>query len=195
MKKVLDDIKQQYNKRVIILTRFYFVLCSIALWLSGEGQNILGLIFAGIFLLLLVGTPMYCCIKDYRISNWKFLYVAREVCKVYWDNEQVKYDTLKFLFQEHKSELQPIRLKLKVEKETKTKLGINTVMPIILSCIAIYLGIISNFDLNQYNRAIIGYILLFIFCVVGCYLAIPSEYKNIDDYILFCIEDILEDRN
>jgi hypothetical protein len=196
MREIFEDVKKYYRLKVLIVEAACFFLCVIFLVFSDEGAEIGGLLLSGIFLFLLPCIPVCFYIMDRKIIKWQQLSFTRMICKVYWENEQKKYDSLIFLLNKYKtSELKATRLKLKVDKETKAKFGITNILPILLSCIAIYIGLASEFAVEQNYRAMSGYILLFIFCIVGYFILLPNEYKNTDDYILFCIEEILENKN
>lgn len=195
MEKILEDIKQYYNKRALVLPMVCFALSIVALICCNNGENKLWTYFAGIMLYLLAVTSIYYYNVDKSIEKGDCLFIGRKACKVYKKDERKKHDSLKIILHNYKDEeLKTVQVKLKVDKENDKKYGLPTILPISISCIAIIVALISKDSGPEEFISFEIYILLVIlFILVSC-TALPFLIYNLDDYILFCIEETLKDK-
>jgi len=196
MEKILEDIKQYYNKRALILPMVYFTLSIVALFCCNNGENKFWTYFAGIALCLLAVTSIYYYNVDKSIEKGDCLFIGRYACRVYKKDERKKYDSLKIILHNYKvEELKLLRIKIKVDNEKDKKYGLPYFLTIIISCSALFVTLVSKeLESEEFISFKIYMLLVIVLVYVSC-LILSLLYYNIDDYILFCIEESLEEKN
>ncbi|PPK76394.1 hypothetical protein BXY41_11884 [Lacrimispora xylanisolvens] len=195
MEKILKDIKQYNNTRALILPMVYFAFSIVALFCCNNGGNKYWTYFAGITLCLLAVTSIYYYNLDKSIEKGDCLSIGRNACRVYKKDKRKKYDSLKIILHDYKAEeLKLIRVKLKVDKEKDKKYGLPAFLPMTISCSALIVALVSK-DLGfEEFLSLKIYMLSVVLFVLVSYVILSLLYYNIDDYILFCIDESLEDK-
>lgn len=195
MEKILEDVKQYYSKRAMILPPIYLCIAIIALYFCEEGKNSLVLI-AGVMLFLLVATTIHYYRLDKRIERGECLFILRKICRVYKHNQKKKYKSLKLaLYKYEVEELKMIQVDLKVNKENDKKYGMVVYLPICVGIAALVGSFIPSperFNSNEDTPFLIMLIIM-LFVILVTSLKVVFNY-NTDDYILICIEDIINDK-
>lgn len=197
MEKIIkENIKRYFNKRAIVFSAVYFSLSIIMLFCCNNGKNIFWTVIAGIMLCLLVATQIYYYSIDKSIDKGDCLFIARKVCRVNKINERNKYDSLNTILRGYEvKELKMLQVKLIVSKEKDKRYGFPNALPIYISCIAIFVALVPIDAEPEKKISFAVNMMLLVFFIMITYIVLPLIYYNTDDYILFCIEKILENEN
>lgn len=128
-----------------------------------------------------------------RLEGCHIYDIACRVYKIYNDREQ-RYKILKAVLNEYEVEkLKALRLMLKASQEKSFLDNLYSATSVALSAMAVMISLMPN-DADPKSIIIFKVYMTFCLFIMGGWIVLASlVHSNSDKYILFCIEDILEE--
>jgi hypothetical protein len=193
MKDILDEIRYQYYNRTMLKSKICLMVGMVALVVYSCNRSKSSVFIIVCALILLLIFPLYFSVVEKRIRKNSIYDIARRVYKIYDDRDQ-RYILLKNVLSYYELiELKALRLKLKAEQGKGFMENMNASIPTCLTCMAILISLIPDNAKPEDFLDFKVFVLYIIFGVAALYLIVGLVHDNPDDYILNCIEEVLED--
>lgn len=191
MKDILDEIRYQYYIKTMLKSKICLMVGLIPLVVYCYNGNKSSLYIAGFVLALLLLFPLYFSLIEKKIRKNDIHDIARRVYKINADRCQ-KYILLKKVLSCYELvELKALRLKLRSNQGKGFSDSLNGSIGTSLACMALLVSLIpSNADPSDFFDFKV-FILFFIFVVGVLYLISGFTNNSTDDYILYCIEEVI----
>lgn len=193
MNDILDEIRYQYYNRTMLKSKICFMVGVISLAIYCFSRINQSFHIAILALAILIVFPLYFSVVEKRIKNKDLYDIACRVYKSYNDRDQ-RYKILKAVLNEYEVEkLKALHLMLKASQEKSFLDNLYTATSVALSAMAVMISLMPS---DADPKAIIIFKVYMIFClfIIGGWIILASlVHSNSDKYILFCIEDILEE--
>ncbi len=192
MKDILDEIRYQYYNRTMFKAKICLMIGVIALAVYCYNRNKSSAFVAGAALILMLIFPLYFSVVEKRIKRNDLYDIARRVYKINIDKDQRYMSLKKVLSYYELIELKALRLKLKAEQGKGFMENMNASVATGLTCMAILISLIPDNAKSEDFLDFKVFVLFVIFFVAASYFIGGFVHSNADEYILFCIEEVLE---
>ena len=192
MNDILDEIRYQYYNRTMFKSKICLMVGVIALAIYCFNRSDRSLSIAILALAFLIAFPIYFSVVEKRIRKNSIYDIARRVYKIYNDRDQ-RYKILITVLSAYEVEkLKALRLNLKSGQGKSLIDSLNGSIGTFLAGMALLVSLIPD-DAKQEDFLDFKVFILFCLFVVGVlYLIVVFLHDNPDEYILHCIEEVLE---
>ncbi len=192
MNDILDEIRYQYYNRTMLISKICLIVGMVALVVFCYNRSKSSVFIIGCTLILLLIFPLYFSVVEKKIIKNDIYDIARRVYKISNDRDQ-RYISLKNVLSCYELvELKALRLKIRSNQGKSFSDNLNGSIATSLTGMALLVSLIpDNADPGDFLDFKV-FILFFIFVVGVLYLISGFTHSNADDYILLCIEEILE---
>lgn len=192
MNDILDEIRYQYYNRTMLKSKICLMVGMVALAIYCFKRSAGSFFVAILASAFLIAFPIYFTVVEKRIRNNDIYDITRRVYKINIDRDQ-RYRSLKNVLSYYELiELKALRLKLKAEQGKGFMENMNSSVATGLTCMAILISLIPDNAKFEDFLDFKVFVLFVIFFVAASYFIGGLVHSNADDYILYCIEEVLE---
>ncbi|MFW6680518.1 hypothetical protein ACOAOT_23120 [Lacrimispora sp. AGF001] len=192
MNDILDEIRYQYYNRTMLKSKICLMVGAISLAIYCFNRSDRSFHIAILALAILIVLPIYFSTVEKRIRNNDIYDIARRICKINDDRDQ-RYKILITVLNTYElDKLKALHLKLKSGQGKSLIDSLNGSIGTFLAGMALLVSLIPD---NAKQEDFYDFKVFILFClfVVGViYLIVVFLHDNPDEYILHCIEEVLE---